>query len=200
MPCFNNCIVVTQISSFLKDLKLHGEKQTRISKIKRRKIKSWVKTGCVCNLKYPSKAVKFFLSVPWHWGSAELSKSKIRPGIFTSSLRYGNDFSSSFALYFSYTQPCLGYFYSILEMLIMSPCTQWTLSAFCKLYRLFWLHCTPYEGRGWKQTAQSNTHTPLFSCVLCPMTQSHTSWKIYTETLANFEGKFHNTYLFWINL
>lgn len=62
------------------------------------------------------------------------------------------------------------------------------------------IHCAPSEGRGWKQTAQINTHTPPFSFVLCPMTQSHTSWKIYTETLANFEAKFLNTYLFWVNL
>lgn len=55
----------------------------------------------------------------------------------------------------------------------------------------------PIWGRG-METNSSDQCTPPFSCVLCPMTRSHTSWKIYTETLTNFEGKFRNTYLFWV--
>lgn len=79
----------------------------------------------------------------------------------------------------------------------MPPHTQ-TLSVFCKVSRLFWLHCTPSEGGGWKQTAQINTLPPSLVFFVPWPGVTHPEKSI--QRLTHFEGKFRNTYLFWADL
>lgn len=137
--------------------------------------------------------------MPWHEDQQNCLKVRLGLlGIFTSSLSYGNDFSSPFTLYFSYILPCLDYFCSILVMLIMSPRTQTDAQWFLQSVQAILTPPYPIWGMG-METNSSDQNTASSSCVLCPMTWSHTSQKS-TETLTNFEGKFCSTYLFWVDL